>query len=305
MTSITETIAGGFSRIWRDQPDAVQRLRLARYTTGAAILRTVWHMPSGTVVAEQRELLESAGQEPSGFQLSPAQYEAVRGVALVSAAAWALGNDRPEVKITANLSFLALQRHQVAMHQDLYSYTSHLNTFLLLLCLVDAEAAGPDATHGRTPPDRLASAALAAMQSYYALVYLQSGISKLRVTGVKWLDGRTLRGSLAELGTPLGKRLSRQDLRLLAAAGTAAVGFELAFLPGLLAGWRHKQVFGLLSLGFHTSIKATMNISFWHFAWFALPLFVLPAETEQRIGAALKGFRRRLSGTPHRSGRLS
>jgi hypothetical protein len=305
MTHISKGAGSGLARIWRDQPGAAERLRLARYTTGAAILRTVWHMPSGAVLAEQQQLLERAGQPPARFRLTPAQYEALRGVAIVSAAAWALGSDRLEVKAAANLSFLALQKHQIGVHEDLYSYTSHLNTFLLLLCLAEAKARGPHTTRDLVPPDRLASAAVAAMQTYFATVYFQSGLSKVRASGMKWLDGRTLRASWSELGTPLGKRLSRQDLRLAAAASAAAVGFELAFLPGLLVGFRHKHVLGLLSLGFHASVKATMNISFWHFAWFALPLLVMPPDTERWFGAALRALRPGSQDDPLRFWRLT
>ncbi|TDE57744.1 hypothetical protein E1295_07215 [Nonomuraea mesophila] len=289
------TALGAVSRrladIWLNQPGARARLSLTRYTTGAAIMRHVAHMPRGEVLQEQLAILEAAGQPRGSRRWERTTYEALRVLTLASAAAWTLGNDHPAIRITTNLSFLALQRRLVAVHKDLYSYTSHLNVFLLLLSVVDSR--GTTATSSRQ--DEVASAALAAMQIYYATMYLQSGLSKVMVTGPKWMDGRTLRGAMAELGTPFGKSMSRRDLRLLAAASAASVAFELGFLPAMLLGWPYRHLLGLSSVAFHGSVKATMNISFWHLSCFAIPLFVLSPDVERRVRQTARLVRRHLT----------
>jgi hypothetical protein len=269
------------------QDGAVERLAMARLTTGVAILRTIWHMPPGSMLDEQAEVLDAAGQDPAALPLTPQQYEALRALAFLSVAAWTLGAEHPAVKATANASFFAVQRHLVAFHSELWSYTANLNLFLALLSSMDSRGslAPPEADR---PSAELASAAVAALQLYYAAMYTQSGISKVYASGWKWMDGRTIRASWAEMGTGLGKRLGRADRRVAMAASVGTVAFEVAFLPALLAGWRRRRLLGAAAIGFHGSVKATMDISFWHHAWYAVTLLLLPPDAERPIARALR-----------------
>ncbi|MFH9086715.1 hypothetical protein [Streptomyces sp. NPDC017673] len=276
------------------QEGAADRLLLCRLTTGAAVLRTVWHLPPGRFLADYRPLVEeAAGKRGRSRTLHPVTYEALRYVAAASTGAWMLGARHPAVKLTANASFALLQRQVVDLDDSLYSYNSHLNVFLGLLSLVDDTA-----EHGGTDTDQeYAASLLLAMQAYYAAMYLQSGLSKLTTVGWKWTRGRTLRGAWAELGTPAGKRLSASSPALARAASTGALLYELAFAPALVAMWKHKALLGLSSAAFHGTVKATMNISFWHLSWFSMPLFTAPARCShgyrRLLAAGARGTRTR------------
>ena len=258
-------------RWWVDQDAAVERLRLVRITTGLALLRATAHLPPGDFFAnEARRIDEVLGRQEK--RLHGNAYEAVRAVAVASLAAWTAGSDNRAVRALANGTSFLLHRQNARVDPQVWDYAGHLNAFLLALSTVDK------------PDRRSASALLAAFQTYYGFSYFQAAVSKLLVSGLPWLDGRTLRASWAECGTPLGKRLSRAPLPLAAAASGAAVAFELAFLPLLLLEPGLGRLLGLGSIGFHAAIRATLGISFWHHVWFAVPLFVLPPTTVRRLG---------------------
>lgn len=272
-----------FGEVWRRQPDARRRVALTRLTTGACVLHVLRRMPPAALVHEQRELLQRAGQPKVWGELTPEQYVSARLVAAASVAAWTLGCEHLAVKVAANTSFAACQRHLVAMHEDLWSYTANLNVYLLALSAADSR--WPRTTE-RGDADDVHSAVLAVLQTYYGMVYLQSGFSKLKVGGWRWMNGGTLRGSLSELGTKRGRALARRPRSWAAAASVATIGFEVGFLPALLLMWERRRLLGVASLGFHAVVRATMGISFWHHSIFSLPLFLLP--TSQRLTPALR-----------------
>lgn len=269
------------------QPDAADRLAVSRLTTGLAIIRTVHHLPPGDVLAEYAEILDRAEERATPRRkLSPAAYDALRAATIVSVGAWMLGVEHPVVKVAANASFAALQRHVVEFHEEMWSYNSHLNAFLALLSLTDSRGAGAARPAGEPLLD---AAVLSAMQAVYATVYLQSGVSKLAGAGWRWADGNTLRAGWGEFGTPLGKRLAVTDPRLASVASVAALALELGFVPALLLAWRHRAWLGAASALFHTSVKATMDISFWHLSWYSAPLFAAPPSTVRRVATAAYG----------------
>ncbi|MFI9325487.1 hypothetical protein ACIGXI_37715 [Kitasatospora aureofaciens] len=270
------------------QGHALDRLPLVRLTTGAAVVRTVWHLPPGRFLADYTRLADEAGEEPvEGRPMDPRAYEALRAVAAVSAGAWALGAGHPAVRVAANVSFGLLQRQVVRLDRALWSYNSHLNVFLGLLSLVDdVERDGDRDAAG------YATAVVAALQSYYAAMYLQSGLAKVVTVGWKWTRGSTLRGAWAELGTPLGKRLSAVEPSPARAASTLALVYELAFAPLMLVAWPHRRLLGLSSAAFHGAVKATMDISFWHLSWYSVPLFAAPDRAVAACSRVLTAGRR-------------
>ncbi|GHC47401.1 hypothetical protein [Streptomyces cinnamoneus] len=276
-SALHEQLLGRLQEMALAQPDAPERLAMCRFTTGMAVLRTVWHLPPGSFFAEYAPLLDQAEQQDAPRRvLAPAAYELLRAVTTLSVGAWTLGVDSPAVRALANLSFWALQQYVVEFHEDLWSYNSHLNLFLAALSL--------------TPPGRdrrVDSALLLALQAYYAMVYLQSGVSKFVGAGRRWADGRTLRAAWGELGTPLGKWLARRDLRLSGALSALTLLFELGFAPALVAAWPQRALLGGASAAFHLAVKATMGISFWHLSWFAAPLFSAPPALGRRLASAL------------------
>ncbi|MBB5855714.1 hypothetical protein ACFQ05_35615 [Amycolatopsis umgeniensis] len=271
MTRTAGPLRRRFREIFLDQPAAGERLALTRLTLGAAIIRTVWHLPPGAFFAEFSKLLEET-QSPrrAGTRLSAAGYETLRAATVLSVGAWAVGVEHPAVKVLANASYAALQRHVVGFDRELWSFTGHLNAGLALLSFADTRGGVAE----RNP--QLASALLATAQAGYAMVYLQSGLAKFTGSGWRWLDGRTVRYSWGELGTAAGKRLALLPRPVAAAASVATVAFELGFAPALAASWRNRAAFGFASMAFHAAVKATMDISFWHFSWLAAPLFSAP-----------------------------
>lgn len=276
--------------------EARQRLALARLTTGLSILNTLWHLPPGDALVDEW----SRGEQERGQRgrLTVEQYEALKRLAFVSTAAWTLGAESKAVAFAANASFAAVQRHVAQFDERAWNYNSNLNVYLLLLSLTDSRGGltgggddGPD--DDETSSSGAASAVLLAMRLYYGCLYFQSGLSKLLLSGPAWADGRTLRGSWAELGTRTGKWLSRRPMSVAAAASAATLAFELLFPAAQIALRGRPRAVGLSSLAFHASVKATMGISFWHHALHALPLFVLDPSTERHTTRLLRFFHRR------------
>ncbi|MGW5420720.1 hypothetical protein [Streptomyces sp. NPDC003943] len=291
-------------------PGARRRLALARLTTGLAVLNTLWHLPPGDALVDEWSRKEEGEQDSPG-RLTAEQYEALRRLAFVTTAAWTLGAESKALKFAANVSFAAVQRHVAQFDQRAWNYNSNLNVYLLLLSLTDSRGslAGSGSVSGSGsgsgyeggdtdsdedgPSSEVATAVLLAMRLYYGCLYFQSGLSKLLLSGPAWADGRTLRGSWAELGTRAGKWLSRRPMTVAATASAATLAFELLFPAAQIALRRRPRALGLSSLAFHASIKATMDISFWHHAVHALPLFVLDPGTERHTARLLRAFRRR------------
>ncbi|MFE9454486.1 hypothetical protein [Streptomyces sp. NPDC006739] len=270
---------------------ARERIALARITTGLAALNTLWHLPPGDVLAEPWN--PSPPQTPAASgKLTAEQYEALRRLAFVSVAAWTLGCENKAVKFAANVSFAAVQRHVAQFDQRAWNYNSNLNVYLLLLSLTDSRGSLAAEDTDETSPE-VAAAVLAAMRMYYACLYFQSGLSKLLRSGPAWADGRTLRGSWAELGTRAGKWLSLRPMNVAAAASVLTLCFELLYPTAQLALRKRPHTVGLASLAFHASVKATMDISFWHHAVHALPLYVLRPEAERHTARFLRRLRRR------------
>lgn len=277
---------------------ARRRLALARLTTGLAVLNTLWHLPPGDALVDEWSRKgegEEEGERERPGRLSPEQYEAMRRLAFVSTAAWTLGAESKALKFAANVSFAAVQRHVAQFDQRAWNYNSNLNVYLLLLSLTDSRgslaAAGTADDDGSS--DEVATAVLLAMRLYYGCLYFQSGLSKVLLSGPAWADGRTLRGSWAELGNRAGKWLSERPMTVAAAASALTLGFELLFPAAQWALRRRPRAVGVASLAFHASIKATMGISFWHHSVHALPLFVLDPDAERHTARFLRAFRRR------------
>ncbi len=268
-------------------PDAPERVLICRAVTAVAILRVLWHLPPGEVLHDYAALLDRA-EEPAGQRptWTPARYAVTRSLAMTSVAAWGAGVDHPAVRATANASYASLQRYVVGVHPDLWSFTSNLNVHLALLSLVEQAPPGAEPA----PADLVA---LGALRALFAGMYLQSGLAKVTVTGWRWGDGRTLRAALGELGTPLGKEVARAPAPVLAAASTGTLLFELGYAPALLWQWRHRAWFALASAGFHSSVKATMGISFWHVSWFSVPLLAGSPATVRRVAGGLRAARPR------------
>ncbi|MFC9080823.1 hypothetical protein ACFTY7_28250 [Streptomyces sp. NPDC057062] len=260
-----------------DQPGAGTQLSLIRVVTALSALETLRQMPAGKTLELFADNRGEGGNVDgkNAFEMTPRAYAATRVVAAIGVALWGAGVRNAPTAVCANLGFGLAQKHVVDFHKKAWNYNSHINAFMALLSIADAGGRDPDPAADKHAVD---SAALAILQLYYATMYLQSGLAKVRVSGLRWGDGRTLRASLAEHGNALGKRMSRLPQGALAGAASGSLVFEFLFPLVMLALWHKKTALGVMSIGFHSIIKATMNISFWHHSVFALPLFVAPAD---------------------------
>lgn len=176
-----------------------------------------------------------------------------------------------------SVSFFIFNYYISAFDMGIWNYNTHLNFFLIALCCCENSRyysldAYLNRTRGAQPSlntYQIASFALAFMQLYIAVLYFQSGISKLIYSGLNWfLSGQTLFVSTIRLGTPFGISLTQYPI-LFKASSIFTGLFEIGFL--LIFHFRkfHKLL-SLVAISFHLGIFAVMDISFWHL-WFLFP----------------------------------
>ncbi|MFH0244580.1 hypothetical protein ACGRHY_19695 [Streptomyces sp. HK10] len=272
------------------QADAPARIRVTRTALGAAALRTLWHLPDGSFFEEHHDTVMSPqvrGKRP--FRLSRRGYEALRGTGLVGMALWTAGVRHPAVRAAAAAGFIGTQAYVAHFHPRFWNYNSHLSLFVAAAAAADVRPSPSGAVAGghseRTA--QLQSVALASMQLGAATIYTQAGLSKLLHGGGEWMTGgRTVKGSLAVLGTPAGAEISRNDPLMRAIAVLTVLG-ETAFLPLLVARWHDRRLIGLSAIGFHLLTKRYLGISFWHLWWLHPALFVIPLPGDDRRDAVL------------------
>ena len=118
-----------------------------------------------------------------------------------------------------------------------------------------------------------------------AVTYCSSGVIKLRITGLKWTDGRNLSRLVARFIMELGEAEPTALQRLLATSPTVcslmqpvALLFEVTFPAVLLAPFpllgvarAVRLAYAAVGLGFHSSCALLMRIDFLRFH--ALPLY--------------------------------
>ncbi|QMU75410.1 hypothetical protein GXW83_06255 [Streptacidiphilus sp. PB12-B1b] len=279
------------------QADAPARMRLTRTVLGAAALRTLWHLPDGSFFEEHADTVmsEQVCGKPR-FTLTRQQYDLLRGAGLVGMALWTAGVRHPAVRTVAATAFISTNAYVAHFHPRFWNYNSHLSLFVGVAAAADLRPPLDDPLPERTA--QLQSVALASMQLGAATVYSQAGLSKLVHGGREWMTtGRTVKGSLAVLGTPAGAELSRNDELMRLIAVLTVLG-EAAFLPLLVARWQDRRLIGAGAVGFHLLTRRYLGISFWHMWWLHPALFVVPlvgddrsASRAHRLGVALlKGF---------------
>ncbi len=271
------------------QPDAGLRLALTRITAAVAVIRYTAHLPGGETFAALNRFAADAGDRGGGPGRYARRIAVTKAFTIASVAAWGAGL-APQLSGPAAVAGFTLLNREVALGLPGFaSYTTHLNFLLAASAASDSHQylslAAPSWRDRPAPEDpaaagraRLQTTQLAVMQVFVGSTYTQAGLSKVLHGGHRWVsETNTLGHALSVYGTPAGRRLARR-LWLMRPMAAATVGFETGFLPALVAGSRHKRWLGLAALGFHASTKRYMDISFWHLAWFHLPLFVLPTS---------------------------
>lgn len=266
------------------QADAPARLRVTRTALGAAALRTLWHLPDGSFFEEHTDTVMSEQvRGKQQFTLTRRQYDLLRGTGLAGMALWTAGVRHPAVRVAAATGFIATNAYVAHFHPRFWNYNSHLSLFVAAAAAVDFRPPATGVLPERTA--QLQSVALASMQLGAAAVYSQAGLSKIVHGGKEWVTtGRTVKGSLAVLGTPAGAEVSHNDELMRLIALLTVLG-EASFLPLLLARWQNRRLIGAAAIGFHLLTKRYLGISFWHLWWLHPALFVIPLPGDDRSGS--------------------
>jgi hypothetical protein len=232
-----------------------------RWSLAGVIGLTIATLPPGEFFTEHRETMAAISPDTARYVLDTAQYNRLRRATLSSVALWAATGSRA-AGLAATAAYGRISRHVVAFYPDAWSYNSHLNLFMAIVSLADGPGRG-SRRGGEVTSARTASLAMALMQAGVGTIYLQAGVSKLRHGGWDWLrTGRTLRGSVALMGTPLARQWLL-DKNAARAVGAASVGFELLFLPALLSGKVDRRLLGAAAIAFHLGTWLTFRFSFW------------------------------------------
>ena len=177
------------------------------------------------------------------------------------------------------LSYCALN-YYIHCFQDHYCMNqAHLNIFLIILSLSpNAKRCSVD-SFLREKPSTLAdqenaSFTLTFMGGYVALLFFQTGLSKLIYGGIGWfLSGDTLYVETIFDGTDFGRYLTRFSW-VFPIIGISVFFLELIF-PFLFFFYRYHVLFGIILLSFHFFTYLIMGISFW-FLWpLYIPLFLI------------------------------
>lgn len=126
-----------------------------------------------------------------------------------------------------------------------------------------------------------ASFALTFLGGFIALLFFQTGLSKLIYGGIGWfLSGDTLYVETIFDGTDFGRYLTQFNW-MFPLLGMGVFFLELIF-PFFFLFYRYHFLFGILLLLFHFGTFLLMGISFW-FLWpLYIPLFLMSYTTQRR-----------------------
>lgn len=187
-------------------------------------------------------------------------------------------------------------------YRNAWGLSFHTENLLVLHVLALACAPAADAwTFGRRPaaPARDGYGwPIKLMAALTVATYLLAGIAKLRLGGLAWLDGETLRNQIAIdnlrkalLGAPTAVFATQllDHPASLTIVSVVTVVVELG-APLALVHRRIAAVWAITAWGFHVGVVLTMNI------WFPYPLFgfaYLPLFEVERVGRWLRGNRGR------------
>jgi hypothetical protein len=244
-----------FDRIF-SQPITARRFALLRISLGLIIAVLVTFGPYGSFYTNTAAFLYEPGPLlPFLPALSPSLFYLLRALVVFSsilfAGGWLL---RWMAPLTA-LSFFVFNYYVSCFAGAQWSYNVHLNLFLFLWWISLKKKDSTEFVVGF-------------MQLYVAMLYFQTGLSKLMHGGLRWFtEGETIYTNALLLGGERGAFFAQYEW-LFPLAGIATALFELGFLPAYLLGFRRLLcVAGVL---FHLGIFLMLGISFWHM-WLLYP----------------------------------
>lgn len=213
-----------------------------RISLAAVVIALLWYGPYDQFYVDGCELLYEPGGLLPFLPRLGRWFLALKTIALLSAATLLLGLLTRLSAIVCALSFGLLNFYVSRFAGDSWSYNSHLNLFLLALCVgsapdrfsLDARIfrSGSRAAKRRSP--EFDSFLLAFMQLYAGVLYFQSGLSKLVHSGLDWFtSGQTLWVFAVRHGSAIAAAAT--EYPCLFVAGSLLSGlFELGFVFLLL-----------------------------------------------------------------------
>ena len=297
---------------WFFEPAPAERLAVLRILVGAfSVVYLIVRLPAFLVLAGA----DPARFEPVGLlaafdrAVSPVAWRALVAAAVVLGIAYTVGL---LFRVTGPLFALALL--VLCTYRSSWGQLLHFENLMVLQVLIVGFSAGADAlaldARRRTVLPRSASAyggpvRLAATVT--VLTYVLAGVAKLRIGGIEWMLGDTLRNHVAysaarlELlgGTPswIGRQLVGRAW-LFPPLATASVLVELA-APVALLGGRVRTAWVASAWLLHAGVAALM------FVVFPYPLFLVafaPLFRLERVADWWRGRRR--CGPRSRAARL-
>lgn len=282
--------------LW-NQPNLDFRLFVMRVAIGLVIISFTILGPFDRFHVDGADLL----YRPVGpFRFIPAMsveaFEGLKAAIVISGVLWVIGYKTRIANVVLAISYFVFSYYVGHFSTQLFSYITHLNFFLILLCFVDTSRfwsidrlrspALRDRVH--TPSQQeLASFVLAFMQLYVVAFYMQAGGSKLLVGGRDWfLTGDTPYFATITSGTAPGLALTAH--RWLFTGVSLFTGFfELGFFLVLFR--RFRPFFACGAIGFHFGILLNINIFFYQLS-VLVPLVFLFQDTRKFRRATLGVF---------------
>lgn len=276
MTATAPVAHSDVARVgWLDRPASARALALVRVVACGALAATVAGRLVATVDLAERGIawepvgvLGPLGAPPAGAVVAVV-FAVSLGAGVAATLGWRWRVSGPLFAATGLVATSLATSWGMVFHTDNLAML-HVAVIALAPAAdawsLDARGAGPpgdDVRYGF--PIRLAALVTAA-------TYVLAGWAKLRIGGLEWLDGDTLRSLVAHdnlrkeligaVSTPLAGPVVRQAW-LFAPMAIVTVAVELV-APLALVGRRAARAWVAVAWTFHVAIVAFMTVTFWY-----------------------------------------
>jgi hypothetical protein len=278
---------------WWFAPMPAERLAMLRILIGSyALVYLIARMPELAAIAQ----LPAAQFAPVGIVRVTAQPLAptiVLAIAIATAACLVAFVAGFRYRVAAPLAAAGLL--WTLSYRSSWGMVFHTEDLLVLhvIALAIAPAADAWAVERSTPSPAGYGWAVRLLAALTVTTYVLAGIAKLRLAGVAWLDGDTLRDQIAidnlrkalfgDPIAPLATPLLEHPASFVAIA-LATLAIELG-APVALAGGRIALAWAIAAWAFHAGVVLVMNV------WFPYALFGLafaPLLPVERLAGILK-----------------
>jgi hypothetical protein len=273
-------ISRHFQILLFEQPNALQRIALLRIIVVAICISMLFMGPYDSSYHIDFAKLMFRAQFPFPFFTPLGEvYSWIKFLAIGSGL-FALLGYRTNLFLPLFTLCYCLLNYYIHCFQEHYCMnTAHLNIALITLCFVPCGRQGSidvfKTKYVLTPYElEKCSFALTFLGGYIAVLFFQTGLSKLIYGGIGWyLSGDTLYVETIFDGTDFGRYLTQFGW-VFPFFGMTVGLFEL-IVPFLFLFPRFHVLFGCILLLFHLGTFLVMGISFW-FLWpLYIPLYIM------------------------------